>query len=106
MTLCWPRGGVARATRSGRESLFSHRDHNPPPPHRMLHQFVRPCDLGKWNALSNLEPGPPRLKRIVQIPRRGNLGLCRKIIAPKKNTRMFLNTISQNGILGVAVSVA
>src|SRR5580658_6731246 len=60
-----------------RQILFtaSHRDHNAPPPHRMLHQFVRPCDLCKWNALGDLEPGPPRLKRIVQIPRRLHLGL-------------------------------
>src|ERR1700722_5932987 len=49
----------------------------------MLHQFVRPCDLCKRNALADLEPCPPRLKRIVQIPRCRHLGLRREIIAPK-----------------------
>src|ERR1700735_1583634 len=60
------------------------RPHTPPPPRRTLHQFVRPCNLCKWNALADLEPGPPRLKRFVQIPRRRHLSLCREIVAPQK----------------------
>jgi hypothetical protein len=54
----------------------------------MLHQFVGPCDFCKWNALADLEPGPPRLQRIVHIPRRRHLGLCRKIVAPESLSRV------------------
>ena len=62
----------------------SHRDHNPPAPHRMLSQFVRPRDLRQRNSLANLEPRPARRKGSVQILRRRHLGLRREIIAPQE----------------------
>jgi hypothetical protein len=73
---------------------------------RMFREFVRPCDLCKRNSFCDLEPLPPRRKGVVQIPRRRHPGLGPEIITPRRTRGYFLDTINQNGIFGVALSVA
>ena len=85
----------------------SHRDHNASAPHGTFDQFVRTRYLCKRNSFPDFKARPPRPKSVVQIPSCRHLGLYREIIAPQKeHTRRFLNTISQKGIFGVALSVA
>jgi hypothetical protein len=67
----------------------------------MFSQFVRPCDLCKRDSFPDFKPRPSRLQRTsFNPPVAAALASAGKSSLPRKNTRMFLKTMSQNGIFG------
>ena len=69
-------------------------------------EFVGTCDFRERNSFGDFESCPTGFERGVDIPRGLHFRFSGKSSLPRKYTRIFLKTICQKGIFGVALSVA